>query len=56
MAHGEDDLIIDPAQAQRFAKMFDIPVTMFKGEGHSLSKDASTPFKVADLAAALFLG
>ena len=56
MAHGEDDSVIDPSQALRFAKMFDIPVTTFKGEGHSLSKDASTPFKVAELAAALFLG
>ena len=56
MAHGEDDSVIDPAQALRFAKMFDIPVTTFKGEGHSLSRDASTPFKVADLAAVLFLG
>ena len=55
MAHGENDTLIDPAQALRFAKMFGIPVTTFKGEGHSLSKNASTPFKVADLAAGLFL-
>jgi len=56
MAHGEDDAVIDPAQALRFAEMFDIPITMFKGEGHSLSRHDSTPLEVVELAAALFLG
>ncbi len=56
MAHGENDSVIDPTQALRFAGMFEIPITMFKDEGHSLSNDASTPLKVAELAVELFLG
>ena len=56
MAHGMEDDVIDPDAARRFAEKFGIPVTWFPGEGHSLSKDASTPDKVVDLAIALYRG
>ena len=54
MAHGLDDSIIDPEAARRFSEKFDIPVTFFENEGHSLSNDPETPGKVADLAIGFF--
>ena len=56
MAHGKEDAVIDPEAAGKFAAKFQIPVTWFPGEGHSLSKDSLTPACVIDLAAALFKG
>ena len=55
MAHGREDAVIDPKEAERFSRQFDIPVTFFDEEGHSLSNDPATPDKVADLAAAWYL-
>ena len=55
MAHGAEDDVIDPAEAARFARTFEIPETVFAGEGHSLSNHPETPGKVADLAIALYL-
>ena len=54
MAHGEDDDVIDPAEAKRFAKEFGVPIALFPGEGHSLSNDPGTPDRVADLAIEFF--
>ena len=54
MAHGREDQVISPAAAERFAERFQIPVTWFPGEGHSLSNDAKTPEMVIDLAASLY--
>lgn len=54
MAHGEKDEVIDPEAARRFALKFGIPITFFKGEGHSLSLDSATPDRVADLAIRLY--
>ncbi|MBR0374734.1 MAG: alpha/beta fold hydrolase [Mogibacterium sp.] len=54
MAHGTEDRVIDPAAARRFAEQFDVPLTMFHGEGHSLSDAPDTPDRVADLAIALY--
>ena len=58
MAHGEKDMVIDPAAAKAFAAKFGIPVTMFPGKGHSLGDgpDDDTPLRVADLALDLFCG
>lgn len=55
MAHGREDAVIDPAEAERFSQQFGIPLTFFDSEGHSLSDHPSTPEKVADLAIALYL-
>ncbi len=54
MAHGSMDSVIDPDAARRFAEKFEVPITFFEGEGHSLSNDPQTPERVADLAIALF--
>jgi len=54
MAHGCDDVVIDPEEAKRFAEQFHIPITMFPGEGHSLSDHPETPDQVVDLALELF--
>ena len=54
MAHGREDQVIDPGAAQRFADRFQIPVTWFPKEGHSLSNDERTPDRVVDLAISLF--
>lgn len=54
MAHGVIDDVIDPKAAAEFAEKFDIPITFFEGEGHSLSNDPQTPERVADLAIELY--
>ncbi len=54
MAHGSKDSTIEPDEAKRFAKQFRIPITVFAGEGHSLSINPRTPERVADLAIALY--
>ena len=54
MAHGREDAVISPAAAERFAAKFQIPLTWFPDEGHSLSNSSSTPDKVVDLAISLF--
>ncbi|MDO5702971.1 MAG: alpha/beta fold hydrolase, partial [Lachnospiraceae bacterium] len=54
MAHGELDALIDPCQALAFAEKFGIPVTVFKGEGHSLGTDPATPDILADMAIEFF--
>ena len=56
MVHGREDDVIDPAEAERFAEKFHIPIVWFAGEGHSLSNDPSTPGKVVDMAGAFFKG
>ncbi len=54
MAHGAEDIVIDPNKAKRFAEQFQIPITVFKDEGHSLSDHPETPDRVADLAIAFY--
>ncbi len=54
MAHGADDNVIELAKAEEFAKRFNVPITVFPGEGHSLSNDPMTPQKVVDMAAELY--
>ena len=54
MAHGREDSVISPEAVERFAARFQIPVTWFPGEGHSLSGHKSTPDKVVDLAIGFF--
>ncbi|MBP5169345.1 MAG: alpha/beta hydrolase [Oscillospiraceae bacterium] len=53
MAHGAEDEIINPNAAIEFATKFRIPLTLFEGEGHSLSGVAE---QVADLAIELYNG
>ena len=54
MAHGREDDVIDPKAAERFASRFQIPITWFPEEGHSLSNASDTPDRVADLAISLY--
>ena len=54
MAHGAKDAVIDPKAAERFAARFQIPITFFESEGHSLSDHPETPDCVADLAIAFY--
>ena len=54
MAHGREDDVIDPQAAERFAAQYQIPVTWFPKEGHSLSNDPDTPDRVVDLAISLY--
>ncbi len=54
MAHGAEDEIIDPNEARRFSERFHIPAVFFEGEGHSLSNDPQTPYRVAELAVRLY--
>ena len=56
MVHGTEDQVIDPAQAELFAEKFDLSITYFPGEGHTLSNDHGTPDRVADLALQLYRG
>lgn len=56
MAHGLNDSVIDPEKARLFADKFNIPITFFEGEGHSLSAGHDTPDKVAGLAVKLYKG
>ena len=53
MAHGAEDEIIKANAAIEFATKFRIPLTLFEGEGHSLSGIAE---QVADLAIELYNG
>ncbi|MBQ7446705.1 MAG: alpha/beta fold hydrolase [Eubacterium sp.] len=55
MVHGAQDDVIDPEAAKRFAEQFDIPITFFAGEGHSISNDPQSPERLADLAIEWFL-
>ena len=50
MVHGAEDDVIDPKEAERFASMFRVPLTVLGKEGHSLSRHTDTPDRVADLA------
>ena len=54
MAHGEDDTVIDPEAAKKFSEKFGVPLALFPDEGHSLSNDPGTPYKVAGLAAEFY--
>ena len=53
--HGAQDDVIDPEAAKRFAEQFDIPITFFAGEGHSISNDPQSPERLAVLAIEWFL-
>lgn len=54
MVHGAIDDVIDPDAAKQFAEKFDLPITFFEGEGHSISNDPQSPERLADLAIAWF--
>lgn len=56
MVHGEADPVVPVAAARAFAARFDLPITVFPGENHSLNADPKTPDRVADLALAFFRG
>ena len=55
MAHGLEDVVINPRKVRAFAEKFQIPVHFFKHEGHSLGSAADTPDKVIDLAIRHFM-
>ena len=54
MVHGEKDMVIDPAAAQRFASENDISLIMMPGEDHTLSTDPGSPAKVSEMAIEFF--
>ena len=54
MAHGAEDRVIDPKAAMKFAESFNIPITVFENEGHSLAGYPDTPDRVADLALSFY--
>ena len=54
MVHGEQDSVILPEKAEKFASLYRIPVTWFPGEGHSLSNSPSMPDRVVDLAVSFY--
>ena len=54
MAHGAEDAVIDPRAAERFAAQFQIPISFFENEGHSLSDHPGTADRVAELAIAFY--
>lgn len=54
MAHARGDEVVDFAQAERFAKLHGIPLTVFEDEHHTLSDHKETPEKIAGLALAFF--
>ena len=54
MAHGAEDAVIDPRAAERFAAQFQIPISFFENEGHSLSGHSGTADRVAELAIAFY--
>ena len=54
MAHGAKDAVIDPKAAEEFASRFQVPITFFDDEGHSLADHPGTPDRVADLAIAFY--
>ncbi len=55
LIHGADDEVIDPEAVKRFSALFSLPLTVIKGEGHSLSNDPRTPEYLADLAIAFYI-
>lgn len=55
MVHGAIDDVIDPNAAKQFAEQFNLPITFFEGEGHSISNDPQSPERLADLAIEWFL-
>ena len=55
MAHGEEDNVIDPKAAERFARQFGIPITLYEKEGHSLSILPGTAEAVVSQAIRWFL-
>ena len=55
MAHGLEDVVINPQKVRAFSEKFQIPVHFFKNEGHSLGSAADTPDKVTDLAICHFM-
>lgn len=54
MVHGEKDQVVPVKFAREFAEKYDLPITVFEGQGHSLSDDPACPDKVADLAIDFF--
>lgn len=54
MVHGEKDAVIPLEKAQAFARKFGIPITVMKGQGHSIGEDPAAPDRVADLAIRFF--
>ncbi len=56
MVHGAADPVVPVAAARAFAERFDLPITVFPGENHSLNAAPATPERVADLALAFFRG
>ncbi|MCH4071837.1 alpha/beta fold hydrolase [Pseudoramibacter sp.] len=50
MVHGEKDAVIPVEKARAFADRFHIPITVMKGQGHSIWETPEAPEKVADLA------
>ena len=55
MVHATTDKIIRPNFARDFAEEFDIPLTWFEGEDHTLSTFPETPDAVCDMAWDFFL-
>lgn len=54
MVHGEEDTVIDPEEAMRFADIFELPLIMFPEEGHSLCNHPGTADRVIDFAIELY--
>lgn len=54
MVHGEKDQVVPVKFAREFAEKYGLPITVFEGQGHSLSDDPACPDKVADLAIDFF--
>lgn len=54
MVHGEKDRVVPVKFAREFAEKYGLPITVFEGQGHSLSDDPACPDKVADLAIDFF--
>ena len=54
MAHARGDEVVDFAQAERFAELHGIPLTVFEDEHHTLSDHQETPEKIAGLALTFF--
>ena len=54
MVHGEKDQVVPVQFARQFAEKYHLPITVFEGQGHSLSDDPACPDKVADLAIEFF--
>lgn len=54
MVHGEDDQVIEPEEAIRFAEEFTLPLILFPEEGHSLCDHPGTADRVIDLAIEMY--